>query len=75
MFSVDWSVEAVVNANRCVEYCSSDHVLGPLQRRRLVIGSFSAASNVTGIVTDVHAVSEVILITFSLPFCDWCPLR
>jgi selenocysteine lyase/cysteine desulfurase len=40
-----------------------DHLATELRRRaghRLKIGSFSAASNVTGIITDVEAVSELL---------------
>ena len=55
-------------------HVSLDHLQGELERhhdRPLLIGSFSAASNVTGIITDIAAVSSLLHRHGALSFWDF----
>lgn len=49
-----------LDAGGAVDIAALEHALQRHQGRRLLIGSFSAASNVTGIKTDVVAVTAVL---------------
>jgi selenocysteine lyase/cysteine desulfurase len=54
-----------------IDLADLDAKLARVADRPLVIGSFSAASNVTGVLTDVHAVARACHRRGALAFFDW----
>jgi selenocysteine lyase/cysteine desulfurase len=59
------------DTNGHVDLAALDHALQTHADRPLKIGSFSAASNVTGIVTDTHAVADLLHRYGALSFWDF----
>ncbi|EKX42601.1 hypothetical protein GUITHDRAFT_73788, partial [Guillardia theta CCMP2712] len=64
-------VEVQLNATGQVDLDHLRRVLRQYQSRRIKVGSFSAASNVTGILTDVEAVATVLHEHGALAFFDY----
>jgi selenocysteine lyase/cysteine desulfurase len=64
-------VEVAETARGEVDLADLDRKLEAARGRPLVIGSFSAASNVTGILTDVHAIARVLHAHGALAFFDF----
>ena len=54
-----------------IDLASLDRALRTYEERPLKIGSFSAASNVTGIVTDTHAIADLLHRHRALSFWDF----
>jgi selenocysteine lyase/cysteine desulfurase len=69
--SVAEVIEIGLDAEGAVSLRSLEDQLGRFASRRLVIGSFSAASNVTGVLSDVRAISRRLHCAGALAFFDF----
>jgi selenocysteine lyase/cysteine desulfurase len=59
------------DADGHIDLAALDHALQTFADRPLKIGSFSAASNVTGIVTDTHAIADLLHRHGAMSFWDF----
>ncbi len=59
------------DADGHIDLASLDQALRTYEERPVKIGSFSAASNVTGIVTDTHAIADLLHRHGALSFWDF----
>jgi selenocysteine lyase/cysteine desulfurase len=59
------------NRNGCIDLDALEQQLVAYADRPLLIGSFSAASNVTGIVTDTHRIADLLHRHGALSFWDF----
>ncbi len=53
-------VEIALDASGCIDYADLEQKLGQYQARPLKVGTFSAASNVTGLITDVPRLARIL---------------
>lgn len=64
-------VEIDEDAEGHIDLAQLERLLGQYQGRSLKIGSFSAASNVTGIISDSHAITALLQRYGALAFWDY----
>jgi len=64
-------VTIALDANGQIDLAALEQTLQAYQQRKLKIGSFSAASNVTGIKTDVRGITRLLHLHGALAFWDY----